>query len=311
VASEREVLASLKILVAVAKADGKLLDEERRALETSLGAIPIGVTLQTLLDEDVDLEREIAAIRTVEAREETYRAAVALTTIDGVCSPEEQSLLERLWSAFDLSVDRRSFVDAVADRDPELPLQGDTIDDPAARARSIREHTTAHATVAAELTLAGVPGLPLAADIAVLFLQDRLVRSIAVAWGRPLDAKEISLLKMGILGLGGMRLAVGTIAKLVPSRGRALAALASFVTTWALGHVVDRFFESGGKLTQDELSAAYTRASCEGEAKFHKCEAAIIGRAAAHGPLLSHLGAELRTGAIRQAEFDARIAELV
>jgi tellurite resistance protein len=98
-----ESRACLRILLAVARADGHVDQEEARALEV-LGELAYGSAAPRKTDA-VDLEAEIAAVRSPGARRTTFEAAVALAELDGKCTPEEHRLLERLQRAFALDTD--------------------------------------------------------------------------------------------------------------------------------------------------------------------------------------------------------------
>ena len=83
--NETELLASLRILSCVAKADGATSHEEMKSLESCLEGTPLpaGTTLQAILAETPDLEKQIALLATTECREQTYQAAFALCQVDG------------------------------------------------------------------------------------------------------------------------------------------------------------------------------------------------------------------------------------
>ncbi len=87
-----ELRASLRVLLAVAQADGDV-DYDERHLLSGIGS-QLDVRLRS--DERVDLSASLAALRSDEARELTFRAAVAMANVDGRCSPEEHSLLMRI-----------------------------------------------------------------------------------------------------------------------------------------------------------------------------------------------------------------------
>ena len=61
-ATENEALAGLRVLVAVAKSDGRVDADERRALDDAFSRVPNsgGADLDRLLDEAVDIDAELA-----------------------------------------------------------------------------------------------------------------------------------------------------------------------------------------------------------------------------------------------------------
>lgn len=86
-----EARACLRLLLAVAYADGELSTDEARIIGLH---DPDGDTL--LSAAPVDIEREVAVLRSEEARGTTFDAAVALADIDGRCTPGEHEVLERI-----------------------------------------------------------------------------------------------------------------------------------------------------------------------------------------------------------------------
>ncbi|HZO16193.1 MAG TPA: TerB family tellurite resistance protein [Polyangiaceae bacterium] len=313
-ANETEVLAGLRVLIAVAKVDGAIHEEEKRAMEATFAdvSLPPNVTLEALLEEDVDLDAQIAAIASADVRHETYRAAVALTNADGECSSEEQAVLDRLREAWEISGDEeqraRDWLSAV-----KAPLTPNVqaVDDPAEREKAVSKSITAYSIVSAILGAFPIPGAALITDVAVIFLQRRLIAAVALYYGRDLSTKEIVSLYGAIAGTTAIRIAVSNIVKLVPIWGAATASAASFASTWALGKVVEQHFQSEGQLSVEELAAQFKAQRKEGASEFKRQKEAIAAKEAENREKLDALKVELETGKITQDEFDARVAELV
>lgn len=95
----RETKAVLRLLYAVASADGTLTNEERRAL-----AVAADDLREELLEGPVDIAAETSYISSTTAKLATLEAAVALAVIDGRCTPEEHMLLEQIREAFALEI---------------------------------------------------------------------------------------------------------------------------------------------------------------------------------------------------------------
>ncbi len=91
-----EASAVLKVLLAVAAADGIVDDEERITLE----AVAYRAGVEPDDDAVVDLDAELRCIRSPAARQLTLRASFAIAAVDGRCSPEEHAILERVHAAF-------------------------------------------------------------------------------------------------------------------------------------------------------------------------------------------------------------------
>jgi tellurite resistance protein len=88
--SEKE--ASLRVLLAVARADGVVDPEERR----TLGVVAAQVGIPDPSDGPIDLEAELARLVSPEARERVVSAAHAMANVDGRCSPQEHAVLQRI-----------------------------------------------------------------------------------------------------------------------------------------------------------------------------------------------------------------------
>jgi uncharacterized membrane protein YebE (DUF533 family) len=95
---EDEALACLKVLVALAKSDGKVLTDEKKSIAAAISsfALPVGVSVDGLLAETVDVGTELAKITSKEAKEQLYRSAYFLAHADGTAAPQERALLEKI-----------------------------------------------------------------------------------------------------------------------------------------------------------------------------------------------------------------------
>jgi len=140
--AEDEALATLRILVAIARADGSIHTDERKSLAAaleSLGgdvALPGGLATDRLLDETIDLDAELAVLTSPDAREQIYRSAYFMAFADGSCSKEEQAILDRIAVATEPSAEtlaqlERMFVGRARGGEPSS-LQA--VDDPDLRA---------------------------------------------------------------------------------------------------------------------------------------------------------------------------------
>lgn len=91
--NDGEARASLRVLLAVAQADGKVGVDERQLLAHFASAPTPSVK------ERVDLDAELAKLESPDARRLTLRAAVSLADLDGRCTPEELEILVRIHAA--------------------------------------------------------------------------------------------------------------------------------------------------------------------------------------------------------------------
>jgi uncharacterized protein (DUF697 family)/uncharacterized tellurite resistance protein B-like protein len=313
-ATESEALASLRILVAVAKADGTVHPAEREALEAALEGVtlPAGATLQSLLDEAPDVAAQIAAITADKTREETYRSAFAMANADGEASPAELAVLDQLRKSFKIadekvSITQRLFSEA---KDTFLPSNIKKVEDPAKRTKEIKEDILKYSIMSAVLGAFPVPGLAIATDLAVVALQLKMVRDIGLYWGHNIDKKAAKAL-LGGLGLGtGVRIAVSNVMKLIPVWGSAVGAASSFATTYALGMIGDRWFETGMKAEMSALKDFFKKSVKEGKDVFKSNKDKVEAKSKESEAKLGVLNEELKAGKLTQAEYETKVAEL-
>ena len=88
-----EAKACMRILYAVARTGGEPSHEEMRPIRAVVGA---GGVRASEVPPSLDLPAELQCLETPEARQLTLRAALAIATIDGVCTADEHRLLEHL-----------------------------------------------------------------------------------------------------------------------------------------------------------------------------------------------------------------------
>jgi uncharacterized protein (DUF697 family)/uncharacterized tellurite resistance protein B-like protein len=312
--TDSEAVAGLRILVAIAQADGKILDEERAALSMALEgvALPRGTTVDSLLAETVDLSKELHAVGDPEARAELYRSAYGMAHADGNCSPEEQELLDRIkktWRISDGSstMVARLFAEA---KDTVLPSNIEPIQDAARRSKEIREDVLKYSFLSALLGAFPIPGVAIATDLAIVAVQIKMVRDIGQYHGHKVDREGAKSLLYG-LGLGtGARIAVNNIVKLVPGWGSAFAAVSSFAATFALGKVMDKYFIDGQKANAASLKKEFAAAQKEGKAAYAEHKESIAKMESAKKNELERLGDDLRDGKISLEEYEQDVDEL-
>lgn len=91
-----ETHAALRLLYAVALADGTISPEEERALAAVAEDLGDDVDRSGVA---IDIAAEAARLVSEAARVATFEAAVALAVVDGRCTPEEHAVLERMRAA--------------------------------------------------------------------------------------------------------------------------------------------------------------------------------------------------------------------
>jgi uncharacterized protein (DUF697 family)/tellurite resistance protein len=275
---ENEATAILKILAAIARADGTLHDDEKRSLSGAIEALELpGLSLDQLLSEKANVAAELAKLESAEAKEQVYRSACFMAYADGDCSPEEKVILDAIESAIGVTPELKATMAGyfAPRRESWYEVRAQTILDPEKRSQAIRKHVLRYAALSAALGAFPVPGLAIATDLAVVALQVKMVRDIGRYFGHEVDPKNARSM-LYTLGLGtGARLAVNNLAKLLPGWGSAVGAGSSFASTYALGKVLERYYASGGKDDLGALAKDMKSAEKEGKAAYAEQKDAV------------------------------------
>lgn len=298
----REVLAGVRVLVCVARADGQLEAAERDALEAVLTSLPAGtVSVSELLASDIDLDHELALLTTPGARHAVYDAAMVLACADGAASPQELALLERI----EPPEAEPTLLGQLAGetRETLLPTRLPEVHDPELRRAEIQEDTLKYAILSAGLGAVPVPGAAVVTDLMVVGLQVKLVRDIGCYWGHALDRRAARTLVASMVGSAGLRIAINNVARLIPGWGSALGAATSFAATVAVGRAADAYFASGATLTPEALRAAYDAAVVEGKAAYAREQALIAEARSRNGAAVAELVARRAQGELAHDAF--------
>jgi uncharacterized protein (DUF697 family)/tellurite resistance protein len=316
--AENEALASLRILVAVARADGTIHNDERKSLAAALESLelPGGMTVEKLLAEEVDVTAQLRELKSPEAREQIYRSAYFMAYADGSCTKEEEALLAQVAVATDTTAETRTSLERIfvgRAKGGEIVTKVRAIEDSYKRATEIESRITRYSVLSAALGAFPIPGLAIATDLGVIALQLKMISDIGAFWGHRIDRQAAKSLLYGV-GLGtGARLAVNNLAKLLPGWGSVVGATTSFASTFALGKVMEKFFAatpSSQSEARERLRAEFKIAEEAARAVYADKEDVIIQSQRDSKAQIDALTAELKLGTIDQAEFDAKIAEL-
>lgn len=316
--TEQETLACLRILIAIAKADSILHDDEKVSLMAALDEfeLPAGVTVEALLAEDIALDKQLALIRDPHTRVNLFASAFAMAHTDGDCAAEEQRLLDRLAKAWEISEDDKARVEhtfAASKLGIVRDFKAMQITDPAKRDEQIRSEIRKTSMIASLLGAFFVPGLAVATDLAVVRMQVSLAQDIGRYYGKELDTDAAKTLLRGF-GVGtGLVIATSNLLKFLPGWGSAFGALAAFTTTQAVGHVVDHHFAEGGGKQADLslLKQRYADAKKAAKKRYEASKPEIEADQAKGRAAVEALRDQLVAGTIDQAEFEARAADLV
>lgn len=156
-----------------------------------------------------------------------------------------------------------------------------------------------------------MPGVAIATDLAIVALQLKLVRDVGQYWGHKVDKAAAKTL-LGGFGLGtGARIAVSNLAKLVPVWGSAFGATTAFATTWALGKIANRYFETGQKADLAQLKTEMKSMEKAGKDAYAQQKDAIKHKREQSAATLEALNQQRKAGTIGQSEYEAKIAALV
>lgn len=316
--NQQEVLASFKVLVSMAKADGKMLEEEFASLADTFEEIhlPDGVTVDRLLnEEDEPIDILLSQITSDIAQEMVYQSAYAMANIDGECSSEEKELLDKIGTTFTSSklwgkqewletLERRSLRSSISE-------QVRQIDDPDKRASEVESAITDTCFLNAVLGAFPLPGIAIAFDMLIYWNQLDLAQTIGQSWGYDRDNENLRKALFGSLGITGTRIAVSNLAKLVPVFGMVVGATTAYASTWALGKVANEYFASGGEMDVFSLRQAFKKAKKEGEAIYKTKAEEIAEKKQAIEPQVQFLNEELKAGSITPDEYQAKLKELL
>ncbi len=310
--TERETLASLRVLVAMARADGVLTHPEEQMIEEAIAEARLeGVTLASLFGSTFTLEDELAELKSDASKRATYESVYALAHADAACTLDEEHLLGQIEARLGFVPENRSALKRLLEEaeDTVLPSHIAEIVDPERRALEIREDTLKYAILSAALGAFPIPGLAIATDLAVTALQTKLVRDVGQYYGKKVDAKGAAELLAGA-GLGmGLRIALSNLAKFVPGWGSAVGAASAFVSTFALGTVAARYFESGGT-DASMLKSELERAKKDAKAAYAQQKEAVSLKQAETKSHMETLSRQLADGVITKAEYEKKVADL-
>lgn len=268
--TDRVAVAQLRLLVAVAQADGEVSERELAFLRERLGAAAVDEALANSIDVDV----EIAALGADVVRRRTLDAAMAVAYADKTATDAEVALMRRIWAA---PSEDGLLAQVMGEVRETLAFQSIAAEaDPVAREHEILEDVLKYSTLAAATAAMPVPGVALVADLAVVAMQVKLVRDIASYWGRRTDAAQARELVVAASGGIVARAVLVNLARLVPVWGSAFAAATAFASTWAIGRAADRWYARGTEdFDPDAVRKLFESARLEGDAAWQSNKARV------------------------------------
>jgi len=303
-----EILASLRLLVAIAKADGKIHENEELALASSLeGAeLPSGMTVAALLAEEIDVDAEIKRISSREVQRRTLQAASTMIHVDRDASGSERKILEQMRAAWTLEADDElgeSWDRATLDIEPS---EG-RIDDPELREKRVDEEIAATALWSA---VWGAIPLPILGEVVIMLAEVRMLRNIALRYGHKMDDAFWKAFAANLVGVGASRFAVQSLMKLVPGWGSIAGASGSYATTWALGKAARLYFEKGEKIDPTSLKQAFKTLREEGLVHAKESKEKIEAERRRVADVTAELDKELAAGNLTQAAYAEKLNAL-
>jgi uncharacterized protein (DUF697 family)/uncharacterized tellurite resistance protein B-like protein len=317
--NQQELIASFKLLVQMAKADGKLLPEEIASLQESMAQVglPEGMTIEGLLTEEMDTKALLAQITSDTARELVYQAVFTMANIDGEVSPEEKELLQQVSENFtkDRVLGKQGWAEELERRSRTgkhtIAGQLQQITDPVKRQDEVDRLTTDMCFINAILGAFPLPLMSLPFDLLIYWNQLDLTQSIGEVWGYSRSRTELKRALLQTLGITGVRIALSNFSKLIIPVGMAVGATTGFASTWAIGKVADRYFASGCNLDATTLKQIFRTAEREGQAKYKEREQEIATKKQQIEGQISSLSQQLTEGRITPEEYQAKLQELM
>ncbi|MEX1119511.1 MAG: DUF533 domain-containing protein [Terrimicrobiaceae bacterium] len=265
--------ALLSICLFAAFSDGEKCEDEReeiRRLAGEIGSPNLATLSRQILMRKLSLESVAASLTNQDDRLLAYEMALGICEAGGSVSPEEQEFLASLRGHLGLSAEESRVVENEVASVAMVPV---VTSNPAQAAPENAGMVLKYAIVNGALEL-----LPeTLATMAIVPLQMKMVFRIAKSHGVELGASNIKeFLATAGLGLGS-QMVEGFARKLMRGVGKKLGgklagraadqitgSAFSFASTYAIGHVAEKYYSAGGRLDASGLKSLYT--SLQGQA---------------------------------------------
>jgi uncharacterized protein (DUF697 family)/tellurite resistance protein len=312
--NENEAVAAIKILGAVAQADGRVQPEEVAALRQAIADWqPAGdgrLDVATLLAEPVDLAAELPHVKSPIARRAVLESAIAISLADGSASDAENKALARIREAF-AGPEGESLLETAMRKRAEARLTSTSfhaILDPTERDKMVSRYVRTKAAIA---MFAGFIPLPFVSGVLVYLIWDDTIDGVAALWGHQLTRAERVARFGGTLAVGVAGAAIQSLLHFVPVVGSVVHGMTSYVTTIALGYAVSRSFAADGKLSKEELEKAFAEGKMLGKKAYEEDKAKLTSTAAQHEAEIRALSKKLEANEITIEEYEAQLSRLL
>lgn len=311
--TNQEVLAGLRVVGAVARADGKISKEERalftQAVSELSPKLPDGTDVEDLLTKESDLGADLALITTPAIRRAVFQVAYAVAASDGAVE-EEGVILKQIRDTFADSSGESAISDMVSHNASQVEVEP-TFDatERAARVKAIIDRRSLNAGI-----IGAIP-IPIITDIGVLLQVSAVIDDIAHVWGQPLTRQE-KLRGFGTLvSLALAQTAAHSLIKLIPGWGSVAGAVGgavvSYVVVGAVGRAVNHHFEQDGKTTPAELRKVFHEQKAAVKKAYEGDRERIERAREQHGPELEALAQKLEAKEITKAEYEQKLEALL
>lgn len=312
--SNAEVLAALRVVGAVARADGKITDEERAFFRTAVTefqpTLDDGTSVEALLTTPSDLDADLVAVANPAIQRALFEMAYAMSTVDGAAT-EENAVLGRIRTVYAVPPGEKSAIDDMLAHNDAMLAVAPTLDDGerAARVKAVIQRRAFSAAL-----LGAVP-VPLIGDIGVLLMLSATVDEICTLWGQPLTGKDKWARFGAIISLATAQSAAHSLIKMIPVWGSLAGAvggaIGSYVIVGAMGRSVDYHFRQGGQTTAAELRKVFTEQKSELKKSYEADKAKVEAARDKHADALAALAKQLEAKEISAAEYQKKVDALV
>ena len=312
--NQDEAASAIRVIGAVAQADGTITDEERLAFRQALTDfapnMPDGTTVDSILDKPIDVDEALAGVKSPVMRKAVFEAAFAMSIVDGRATPEENDVIKKIRASFDFATEASVLDQALIDNRRATDAA------PVLSADERRERIDALCNRRALLAAVfGAIPLPLVGDFGVLLQIDAVIEGVAVTWGHPLIRKERFVRFGAVLSIAIAQSAVHSLIKLIPGYGSVAGAfggaLTAYMATFAIGRVVNYHFEKEGKTTAAELRSVFAKSKEDAKKAYEKDKDKIDAAKNAHAAEIAALTKQLEKKEITAEELDAKVGEIV
>ena len=307
-----EGAACLRTLIGFAKSGAPLTAAELAVLEEAWDKLelPATMTFQSLMAEEIDLNKQLALIVSEEGRERAYTATFLFAHSGGPCSTQQQKQLNTIRTTLQISATMETPLSRIYAqiRERVFPALSRFIEDPLERAKKVEEEILKFAM--SNAVTGAFPIRARATGVVIFSTQAVMVSDIGKYWGYSLDQQGAQTFMANILGDLGMRIAIQSLLRDGAILESSHACNPAFFTTWALGHAANRYFGSGRTLETPALREIYVTARKEAEVACEKCHVEIAAAILSRSITLDLLHEEFTAGNITTEEYDRKIMGL-